>query len=94
MEAEKEKDLADVKFQEWIQNTTNVKQCPNCSTIFEKISGCNRVACASCHTHICWVCLRQFTTEESVMNTLAAFMVVSINHSPKQCDLWINDKKL
>lgn len=23
------------------------------------------------------------------MNTLAAFMVVSINHSTKQCDLWI-----
>jgi LSD1 subclass zinc finger protein len=61
-EAEKKKDLADVKFQEWIQNTTNVKQCPNCSTIIEKISGCNRVACASCHTHICWVCLKHYTT--------------------------------
>lgn len=61
-EAEKENDLTDMKFQEWIQNTANVKQCPNCSTIIEKISGCNRMACASCHTHICWVCLNHYTT--------------------------------
>lgn len=61
-EAEKENDLTDMKFQEWIQNTANVKQCPNCSTIIEKISGCNRMACASCHTHICWVCLSHYTT--------------------------------
>jgi adenylate kinase family enzyme len=41
-EAEKEKDLADVKFQEWIQNTTNVKQCPNCSTIIDSIPRTHR----------------------------------------------------
>ncbi|KAJ7184679.1 hypothetical protein C8R46DRAFT_1343710 [Mycena filopes] len=38
-----------------------VKQCPNCHADIEKTGGCNHMTCASCRTHICWVCMKTFS---------------------------------
>ena len=39
-----------------------IKDCPKCATILEKIDGCNHMICGGCGVHICWVCLKLFTT--------------------------------
>ncbi|VDI41957.1 E3 ubiquitin-protein ligase RNF14 [Mytilus galloprovincialis] len=49
----------------------NIKKCPNCSTLIEKISGCNRVTCSACTTNICWVCLKHFPTAGDCYNHLS-----------------------
>ncbi|CAG2208971.1 DHX8 [Mytilus edulis] len=40
----------------------DIKKCPKCSTLIEKIDGCNRVTCKACTTNICWVCLNHYPT--------------------------------
>jgi len=32
------------------------KECPKCSVMTEKISGCNHIFCTSCDSHWCWKC--------------------------------------
>ncbi|XP_063404918.1 uncharacterized protein LOC134688289 [Mytilus trossulus] len=41
----------------------NIKKCPKCSTLIEKIDGCNHVTCQACRTNICWVCLDHYPTD-------------------------------
>ncbi|KAF1935682.1 hypothetical protein EJ02DRAFT_460159 [Clathrospora elynae] len=41
------------------------KDCPKCSTLIEKVDGCNHVECYGCHSHICWVCLKVFAQSEA-----------------------------
>ncbi len=38
----------------------DVKRCPSCRIVIEKVDGCKHVACAHCHAHICWECLSFF----------------------------------
>ncbi|KAJ7732589.1 hypothetical protein DFH07DRAFT_846388 [Mycena maculata] len=42
-----------------------VKQCPNCHADIEKAGGCNHMTCALCKTHICWICMKTFSDEDS-----------------------------
>lgn len=37
----------------------HVKNCPACSSVIEKIDGCNHMTC-KCGKHVCWVCLATF----------------------------------
>jgi len=44
-----------------IREGGRVKNCPNCRTGIEKISGCNKMHCENCHTKFCWMCLEVIT---------------------------------
>ena len=46
-------------FEQW-SRTRDVKQCPGCKTVIERIAGCNHITCVHCKTHICWQCLQTF----------------------------------
>lgn len=37
-------------------NPDSFKECPKCTVMTEKISGCNHILCSSCNTHWCWKC--------------------------------------
>ncbi|GFU07775.1 ATP-dependent RNA helicase DEAH12, chloroplastic [Nephila pilipes] len=56
----------DYSFKVWQQKTTKCKQCPRCKTAIEKVSGCNRMRCSSCHGNFCWICVMEFPTEQKV----------------------------
>uniref|UniRef100_A0A1I7UPB7 F-box domain-containing protein n=2 Tax=Caenorhabditis tropicalis TaxID=1561998 RepID=A0A1I7UPB7_9PELO len=49
----------DVSLQVYIRSVgaKNVKRCPKCDMMVEKISGCNHMECKKCRTHFCWICL-------------------------------------
>ena len=52
----------DDQLKKWLRSTNkNVKICPKCSGILEKIDGCNHVTC-KCGAHICWMCSEYFKT--------------------------------
>ena len=51
--------LEDKKLKSWIQEQPKKrKMCPTCKSGIEKQMGCSNVHCASCHTFICWLCLK------------------------------------
>ncbi len=51
--------LEDKKLKSWIQEQPKKrKMCPKCKSGIEKQMGCSNVHCASCHTYICWLCLK------------------------------------
>ena len=52
-------------FEEW-REKNNVKKCPKCTSMIEKISGCNHVTCARCSAHICWACMASFGQSKGV----------------------------
>ncbi|KAI5809430.1 hypothetical protein BZA77DRAFT_298002 [Pyronema omphalodes] len=56
---------AEEQFQKWKKNH-GIQSCPKCKTDIEKISGCNHMTCATCRTHICWVCLKTFESSGPV----------------------------
>ncbi|KAB5545723.1 hypothetical protein GE09DRAFT_1243498 [Coniochaeta sp. 2T2.1] len=39
-----------------------IKDCPKCKTSIEKTDGCNHMTCGGCGAHVCWVCLKFFST--------------------------------
>lgn len=41
----------------------NVKNCPVCSYVIEKVEGCNHLEC-KCGKHLCWVCLECFDASD------------------------------
>ena len=41
----------------------NIKKCPKCKGLIEKMDGCNHIKCHFCHTHFCFKCA-QFYSEE------------------------------
>uniref|UniRef100_A0A5K3ENI0 RBR-type E3 ubiquitin transferase n=1 Tax=Mesocestoides corti TaxID=53468 RepID=A0A5K3ENI0_MESCO len=41
---------------------SNCKPCPNCKSPIQKISGCNRMLCSTCHKNFCWKCLVVITS--------------------------------
>ena len=40
----------------WMQ-AHNVKKCPNCKALVEKIDGCMSMVCTKCQFNFCWMCL-------------------------------------
>ncbi|KAL6698388.1 hypothetical protein J3F84DRAFT_393806 [Trichoderma pleuroticola] len=49
-----------------LKEDLGIKDCPSCKTPLEKISGCNHMTCTVCNCHICWVCLKTFSSGEQV----------------------------
>jgi hypothetical protein len=46
-----------------VKEELNIKDCPNCTTLIEKIEGCDHMTCEACAAHICWVCMAVFQHE-------------------------------
>ena len=44
----------------WAKGHSNVKKCPDCGILIEKIDGCNHIHCR-CGGHVCWICVRTFS---------------------------------
>jgi hypothetical protein len=51
----------DEAFKEWMTREVNVKPCPKCKSVIEKIDGCNNMRCRLCSTSFCWTCLEIFS---------------------------------
>jgi hypothetical protein len=51
---------------EKLKKEVGIKDCPECKTPLEKISGCNHITCVGCKAHICWVCMMTFPSGELV----------------------------
>ncbi|XP_035685761.1 ATP-dependent RNA helicase DEAH11, chloroplastic-like [Branchiostoma floridae] len=51
----------DDTLRDWMKDKTDVKLCPKCNWVIEKIAGCQHMTCR-CGAHICWICLEAFTT--------------------------------
>ncbi|GFQ67881.1 ATP-dependent RNA helicase DEAH12, chloroplastic [Trichonephila clavata] len=62
----------DYSFKVWQKGAVKCKQCPRCKTAIEKVSGCNRMRCSSCHGNFCWICLAEFPTEQQVYDHIHA----------------------
>ncbi|KAK1999903.1 hypothetical protein LX36DRAFT_689801 [Colletotrichum falcatum] len=43
----------------------DIKGCPRCNTFIERTEGCNHMECASCHAHICWLCMAVYSDSHS-----------------------------
>lgn len=54
----------------------NSKACPNCSTMIEKIDGCNKMTCSYCKVCFCWLCGVHITTK----NAYDHFLTVNNNN--------------
>lgn len=57
------KEDPDSSLKDWRKGKEHVKNCPLCGYTIEKGEGCNHVVCR-CRTHICWVCLEVFRTDD------------------------------
>ncbi|EEU44556.1 uncharacterized protein NECHADRAFT_96471 [Fusarium vanettenii 77-13-4] len=53
---------------EKLKKEVGIKDCPECKTPLEKISGCNHITCVGCKAHMCWVCMMTFSSGELVYN--------------------------
>ena len=55
------------RLEEWMmQDPSNRKNCRKCNTPIEKNEGCNHMTCSACKSHMCWLCLEVFPTEQQV----------------------------
>lgn len=63
------KDSPDVSLFDWRLGRENVKDCPGCKHVIEKVDGCNHIECR-CGRHICWVCLQVFASSEDCYSHL------------------------
>lgn len=43
-------------FREAVQNEEDLMGCPKCSTVVTKSDGCNKMKCAVCSSHFCYLC--------------------------------------
>ncbi|KAF9598768.1 hypothetical protein IFM89_031436 [Coptis chinensis] len=57
------KEDPDSSLKEWCKGKEDVKCCPVCGYMIEKVDGCNHIEC-KCGNHICWVCLEYFSSSE------------------------------
>jgi len=46
-------------LERWAKGHSNVKKCPDCGILIEKIDGCNHIHCR-CGGHVCWICAKTF----------------------------------
>ena len=47
----------------WIN--ANTKDCPKCQSTIEKNGGCNHMSCSKCAYEFCWICMKNWTNDES-----------------------------
>ena len=59
----KEEENVDKLFQEY-HRRYNLKNCPYCHIVTNKIDGCNHIRCQYCGKHWCWLCQELFTSTE------------------------------
>ncbi|KAA8545633.1 hypothetical protein F0562_020417 [Nyssa sinensis] len=57
------KEDPDLSLNEWRQGKDNVKGCPVCGYIIEKVDGCDHIECR-CGRQICRVCLESFSSND------------------------------
>lgn len=50
------------KEYEKYQKEKNLKQCPCCKNVIDKIDGCNHISCNYCKYQWCWLCNEIFTS--------------------------------
>ncbi|KAH9924371.1 hypothetical protein B0H21DRAFT_712463 [Amylocystis lapponica] len=67
-----DRDTEDTRLFESWKNEHDVKSCPGCKAPIEREMGCNHMTCVRCMTHICWVCLAQYTRSEDVYDHMHA----------------------
>ncbi|TKY47680.1 ATP-dependent RNA helicase DHX8/PRP22 [Spatholobus suberectus] len=63
------KEDPDSSLKEWCRGKEQVKSCPGCGYVIEKVDGCNHVEC-KCGKHVCWVCLEFFSSSDECYNHL------------------------
>nr|KYP75765.1 putative pre-mRNA-splicing factor ATP-dependent RNA helicase [Cajanus cajan] len=63
------KEDPDSSLIEWCKGKDQVRCCPACGYVIEKIDGCNHVEC-KCGKHVCWVCLEFYTSSDECYNHL------------------------
>ncbi|XP_020575693.1 ATP-dependent RNA helicase DEAH11, chloroplastic-like [Phalaenopsis equestris] len=66
------KESPDFSLHDWRLGRENVKDCPVCRHVIEKVDGCNHVECR-CGRHICWVCLEVFTASDACYSHIRSF---------------------
>lgn len=50
-------------LREWMRrDPNNRKLCPNCFAGIEKTGGCQHMECRDCKVHICWTCMKFFSS--------------------------------
>ncbi|KAJ9159148.1 hypothetical protein P3X46_024673 [Hevea brasiliensis] len=57
------KEDPDLSLKDWCKGKENIKSCPVCGYIIEKVDGCNHIECR-CGKHICWVCSESFSSSD------------------------------
>ncbi|KAF8404659.1 hypothetical protein HHK36_009547 [Tetracentron sinense] len=57
------KEDPDSSLREWCKGKEQVKSCPVCGYMIEKVDGCNHIEC-KCGKHICWVCLECYSSSD------------------------------
>lgn len=65
------KENPDLSLAEWCKGKENVNICPGCGATIEKIEGCNHIEC-KCGKHICWVCIKLFSSSDECYSHLRA----------------------
>jgi len=55
----KSKTGQELLLERWAKGHSNVKKCPDCGILIEKIDGCNHIHCR-CGGHVCWICAKTF----------------------------------
>ena len=58
---------------QWIKgDPKRRKKCPKCSVPIEKSEGCQHMTCTQCGSHICWLCLKFFSSSSACYDHLTA----------------------
>ncbi|XP_056015289.1 uncharacterized protein LOC125676304 isoform X2 [Ostrea edulis] len=53
-------------LKKWMhQDPNNRRLCPNCFAGIEKNGGCQHMECRDCKSHICWICMKFFSTSHA-----------------------------
>ncbi|PFH50499.1 hypothetical protein AMATHDRAFT_40797 [Amanita thiersii Skay4041] len=55
----------DDDFRAWAEGR-DVKRCPGCRIVIERLEGCNHMTCTRCQTHVCWVCMKTFPNGQGI----------------------------